>query len=177
MSTLSDRTIRWYARGIIPASSRGHGITGTWHSVEPMIVPFTEEQLQPASYDLLLDHILDFEGNKYDVYPLAPHEFILGSTIEFVNIPNFLVARIEGKSSRAREGIMVHTAGFIDPGFTGTLTLEITNHSGVIRELKQGMKIAQLAFQELDLPAERPYGHPDLGSHYQGQKGATPSRA
>lgn len=142
-----------------------------------MIVPFVEEQLQPASYDLLLDHVLDFEGQELDFYPLAPHEFILGSTAELISVPDFLVARIEGKSSLARKGLMVHTAGFIDPGFNGTLTLEITNHSGVVRFLEKGMKIAQLAFQELDRPAEKPYGHPDLGSHYQDQQGATPARA
>lgn len=169
MSTLSDATIRWYAKGVIPNGSP------KWHVIEPMIVPYAEEQLQPASYDLILDHILDFEGNKYDFYPMVPHEFVLGSTLELVNIPDFLVARIEGKSSLARQGLMVHTAGFIDPGFSGTLTLEITNHSGVVRDLRKGMRIAQLAFQELDRPAERPYGHPELKSHYQGQRGATPS--
>lgn len=161
MSTLSDGTIQEICLELNP----------------PLIVPFNEEQLQPASYDLILDHALDFNGLVCEFYPLAPHEFILGSTMEVVNVPDWLVARIEGKSSLARQGLMVHTAGFIDPGFRGTLTLEITNHSGVVFDLHKGMKIAQLAFQQLDKPAKRPYGHPDLGSHYQGQQGATPSRA
>lgn len=181
MSTLSDRTIGMYCTGIVPLG--GHhdwkrvslrdGVRG----MPALIEPYREEQLQPASYDLILDHIMDFEGLVYYHHILAPKEFILGSTKEKVNIPDFLVARIEGKSSLARKGLMVHTAGFIDPGFEGNLTLEITNHSGVPFQLDVGMKIAQLAFQTLDYPAQRPYGHPNLGSHYQGQVGATPSRA
>lgn len=142
-----------------------------------LIKPFSTQLLQPASYDLILDHLMDFEGTIIEDYFLAPKEFILGSTREWVNIPITLVARIEGKSSLARKGLMVHTAGFIDPGFRGNLTLEITNHSSVPVLLGKGMKIAQLAFQHLDFPAERPYGHPELGSHYQNQEGVTPSRA
>lgn len=177
MSTLSDGTIRHMCDGHV------RDVHGSWRMATyeekrpPLIVPFKLEQLQPASYDLMLDHIMDFEGLVYQHHILAPKEFILGSTKEKVYIPSWLVARIEGKSSLARKGLMVHTAGFIDPGFEGTLTLEITNHSGVPFNLEAGMKIAQLAFQELDTPALRPYGHPELGSHYQGQVGATPARA
>lgn len=176
MTTLSDGSIRHLCEGHVK------DYKGIWRTpvkeeaISPLITPFNMEQLQPASYDLVLDHLLDFVGGQHTSYSLAPKEFILGSTSEYVMVPNWLVARIEGKSSLARKGLMVHTAGFIDPGFRGTLTLEITNHSDIPFQLKRGMRIAQLAFQELDTPALRPYGHPELKSHYQGQHGATPSR-
>jgi dCTP deaminase len=92
-------------------------------------------------------------------------------------MPADLVARIEGKSSLGRLGLIVHaTAGFVDPGFHGTLTLEITNFNSVPIVLRPGLPIAQLSFMTLDQAAERPYGHPDLGSHYQRQVDATESR-
>lgn len=159
MTVLSDQTIKRLCEyGVLP----------------PIISPFHMEQLQPASYDLVLGEILGAPVNSEEIL-LGTHAFCLASTVEFVSIPDDLVARIEGKSSLAREGLMVHTAGFIDPGFRGQLTLEIVNH-GKPFPLKKGMRIAQLAFQKLDLPAARPYGHPDLGSHYQGQMGPTPAR-
>jgi len=86
-----------------------------------------------------------------------------------------IVGRIEGKSSLARKGLIVHTAGFVDPGFNGQLVLEITNLSDEIFILKPGMRIAQIAFQFLDKPASKPYGHPELGSHYQDQVGVVES--
>lgn len=143
-----------------------------------LIVPYSQEQLQPASYDVKLAdiqglHWVNKDGLK--TWRLAAGRFVLGSTLEKVCLPDDIVARIEGKSSLARMGIIVHTAGFVDPGFCGTLTLEITNLSIDPVTLKENQLIAQLAFQELDRPAARPYGHPSLGSHYQGQDGITPS--
>ena len=110
-------------------------------------------------------------------FVIHPGEFVLGRTQEWVSIPDDIVARIEGKSSLGRLGLIVHaTAGFVDPGFEGTLTLEITNLTRVPIKLYANRPIAQLSFMTLDRPAERPYGHPDLGSHYQGQIEATESR-
>ena len=110
-------------------------------------------------------------------FVIHPGEFALGRTEEYVEIPDDVVARIEGKSSLGRLGLIVHaTAGFVDPGFKGTLTLEITNLTRVPIKLYVGIAIAQLSFMALDAPAERPYGSPELGSHYQGQTAATESR-
>ena len=107
---------------------------------------------------------------------IHPGEFVLGRTLEWVELPDDIVARIEGKSSLGRLGLIVHaTAGFVDPGFKGTLTLEITNLTRVPIKLYPGLLIAQLSFMALDAPAERPYGSAELGSHYQGQVAATES--
>src|SRR5204863_6160803 len=100
-------------------------------------------------------------------FAIHPGEFVLGGTLETVQIPDDVVCRIEGKSSIGRLGLIVHaTAGFVDPGFKGTLTLEIANFNSVPIVLRPGLPICQLSFMALDRPAERPYGHPDLGSHY-----------
>lgn len=159
MTVLSDRTIEELVTN------------------KDLIVPYSQEQLQPASYDVRLADIKGAvsKDRENDIWWLGPGQFVLGSTMEKVCLPDDIVARIEGKSSLARMGIIVHTAGFIDPGFCGTLTLEITNLSSDSVPLKRNQLIAQLAFQELDRPAARPYGHPSLGSHYQGQDGITPS--
>src|SRR5215208_6329325 len=110
-------------------------------------------------------------------FVIHPGEFVLGTTVEWVELPDDIVARIEGKSSLGRLGLIVHaTAGFVDPGFSGTLTLEITNLTRVPIVLWPGKPIAQLSFMALDRAAERPYGHPELGSHYHGQLEATESR-
>lgn len=137
-----------------------------------LIDPFTVGQLQPASYDLKLGALEGF-NTKHVI--LGPQQFMLGSTLERVRIPDNIVGRLEGKSSLARQGLIIHTAGFIDPGFRGQLVLEITNLSGKPVMLEIGQLIAQIAFFEMDGPVERPYGHPDLGSHYQDQEGPTPS--
>lgn len=122
----------------------------------------------------LTEHIVVQEGDPFVIHP---GEFCLGATQEWVELPDDLVARIEGKSSLGRLGLIVHaTAGFVDPGWKGTLTLEITNLTRVPIILWPGKPIAQLSFMTLDRPAERPYGHPDLGSHYHGQVDATESR-
>jgi dCTP deaminase len=163
------------------------------------IEPFDDTMVQPASVDLrlgtsfrvfhnhritaidladpprnLTEHV---EVDEDESFVIHPGEFVLGRTQEHVELPDDIVARIEGKSSLGRLGLIVHaTAGFVDPGFKGTLTLEITNLTRVPIILWPGKPIAQLSFMALDQPAERPYGHPDLGSHYHGQVDATESR-
>jgi len=131
-----------------------------------LIQPYDIAQVQPASYDLQLGLIKDQSLR----YTLEPKEFILASTYELIAMPTDLVGRLEGKSSWARRGLIVHTAGFVDPGFKGQLVLEITNLSDKPIVLTQGDKIAQIAFYRLDEPCVRPYGHPDLNSHYQNQR-------
>jgi len=112
-----------------------------------------------------------------DSFVIHPGEFCLGRTLEWVELPDDIVARIEGKSSLGRLGLIVHaTAGFCDPGWKGTLTLELNNLTRVPIVLAPGLKIAQLSFMTLDRPALRPYGSSGLGSHYQGQRAATASR-
>ena len=163
------------------------------------IEPWDPLMVQPASVDLKLGTSFRvFHNHRIQVIDLAdpptgltervevdteepfvihPGEFVLGRTEEHVAIPDDVVARIEGKSSLGRLGLIVHaTAGFVDPGFTGTLTLEITNFNSVPIVLRPGLPIAQLSFMTLDRAAERPYGHPELGSHYHGQVEATESR-
>lgn len=155
--------------------------------------------VQPASYDVRLGHsfrvfhnhrvtsidLRDPPGNlteqviieDEEPFAIHPGEFVLGRTLETVTIANDLVARIEGKSSLGRLGLIVHaTAGFVDPGFSGSLTLEITNLTRVPIILWPNLPIAQLSFMQMDRAAERPYGHPELGSHYHGQLDATESR-
>jgi dCTP deaminase len=110
-------------------------------------------------------------------FVIHPGEFCLGRTLEWVELPDDIVARIEGKSSIGRLGLIVHaTAGFCDPGWKGTLTLELNNLTRIPIKLYPGLLIAQLSFMALDRPALRPYGSPELGSHYQGQRAATESR-
>jgi dCTP deaminase len=164
-----------------------------------LIDPWDETMVQPASVDLRLGTSFRvFHNHRITAIDLAdpprnltelveidddesfvihPGEFVLGRTQEHVELPDDIVARIEGKSSLGRLGLIVHaTAGFVDPGFKGTLTLEITNLTRVPIILWPGKPIAQLSFMALDQPAQRPYGHPELGSHYHGQTDATESR-
>lgn len=139
-------------------------------------------QLQPASVDLRLgDSFLVGEAlSRHRLAPgerfvLAPGEFALGTTIERVTVPDDLVARVEGRSSIGRLAVIVHaTAGFIDPGFRGEITLELANLGARPAVLDPGMRICQIVFQLLTSPAERPYG-PRRGSKYSGQRGPTPS--
>lgn len=101
-----------------------------------------------------------------------PREFVLGTTAEWVKLPNNLVARLEGKSSLGRIGLVIHsTAGYVDPGFSGQLTLEISNLDNLPIAVYKGMKICQISLMQLSSPAQYPYGHSKLGSHYQDQKG------
>ena len=113
-----------------------------------------------------------------DRFVLHPGEFVLGSTLETVTLPDDLAARVEGKSSLGRLGLLTHaTAGFVDPGFSGHVTLELSNVATLPIMLWPGMKIGQLCFIRLSSPAENPYGSAAYGSHYQGQRGPTASRS
>ncbi len=164
-----------------------------------VVDPLGENAIQPASLDIRLDRyfrvfrnhrqpyidireeipdLTEMEEVADDVpFVLHPGEFVLGSTMERVELGTDLVARVEGKSSLGRLGLLVHaTAGFVDPGWKGQLTLELSNVSTLPIRLYYGMKIGQLSFQNLTTPADRPYGHPDLKSRYQGQSRPTASR-
>ena len=163
------------------------------------IDPFDEGCLQPASVDLRCDNlfrvfrnytsqVIDVKVDQRDLtelveidrdgfFILHPGEFVLGSTLERVRLPDDLVARLEGKSSLGRLGLLIHsTAGFIDPGFDGHVTLELSNVANLPITIYPSMKIGQLSFMQLSEPAETPYGSGGLGSKYQGQQGPTPSR-
>ena len=162
--------------------------------------PFDAEMIQPASVDVRLDkYFRIFQNHRYpnidpsieqaeltrlvqpdgdDPFILHPGEFVLASTYEEVALPIHLSARLEGKSSLGRLGLLTHsTAGFIDPGFTGHVTLELSNVATMPIKLWPGMKIGQLCFFRLSSPAEAPYGSAKYGSRYQGQRGPTPSRS
>mgnify|MGYP001362596037 CR=1 FL=1 len=163
------------------------------------IDPFDSSLIQPSSVDVRLDYYFRvFRNSRYpyidvkqpmeeltelveidNTEPLILHpgEFVLGSTLERLTLPNNLVARLEGKSSLGRLGLLIHsTAGFVDPGWDGHVTLELSNVASLPITLYANMKIGQLSFMELSEPAETPYGDPSLGSKYQGQRGPTPSR-
>lgn len=117
------------------------------------------------------------KASEEEPFILHPGEFVLASTLEQIGLPDDLVARLEGKSSLGRLGLLIHsTAGFVDAGFEGHLTLELSNVMNLPITLYPGMKIGQLAFFQLSSPAEHPYGSAELGSKYQGQQGPTASR-
>ncbi|HSK23231.1 MAG TPA: dCTP deaminase [Egicoccus sp.] len=164
------------------------------------IEPLGENAIQPSSIDLRIgSEFRVFANNRYpyidvrkpmddltelvtvddpdEPFILHPGEFVLGTTLETVTIPDDMVARLEGKSSLARLGLLIHsTAGFVDAGWSGHLTLELSNVANLPITLYPGMKIGQLAFFPLTSPAEHPYGSSEIGSKYQGQRGPTPSR-
>jgi dCTP deaminase len=164
-----------------------------------LIEPFEPRRLQPASVDITLDRrfrvfrsthhaYIDLARVPEDItelvtveqgdrFILHPGEFVLGSTFERVRLGDDVVSRVEGKSSLGRLGLLIHsTAGFIDPGWDGHITLELSNVNTIPITLYPGMRIGQLSFFRLTSPAERPYGSAGLGSSYQGQAGPTPSR-
>ena len=163
------------------------------------IEPLQDSDIQPASVDVHLDKkILVFRNSRrpfIDIHEdvsdltemveikegtpfiLHPGEFVLGSTLESIGLPDDLVARLEGKSSLGRIGLLIHsTAGYVDPGWNGNLTLELSNVNNLPVTLYYGMKIGQISFTELSSPSDRPYGSADLGSKYQGQKEPPASR-
>jgi dCTP deaminase len=165
-----------------------------------VVEPYDPAMIQPSSIDFRLDRYFRvFENHRYphidpaadqsdltrEVEPtgdepfiLHPGEFVLGSTLEVVTLPDDLAARVEGKSSLGRLGLLTHaTAGFVDPGFSGHVTLELANVATLPIKLYPGMKIGQLCFFRLSSPAEHPYGSAKYGSRYQGQRGPTPSRS
>jgi dCTP deaminase len=164
-----------------------------------VIDPYEPANVQPSSIDLRLDRyfrvfrnhttrVIDVREDQEDltelveiddsgVFILHPGEFVLAATAERVAVPDDLVARIEGKSSLGRLGLLIHsTAGFIDPGFDGHITLELSNVANLPITLYPMMKIGQVSFLTMTTPAEHPYGTGPLGSKYQGQRGPTPSR-
>jgi dCTP deaminase len=179
---LSDRTIRRLL---------GEGRIG--------IDPYAPELMQPSSLDVRVDRFFRvFRNSRYpfidvktqqedltelvevddgEAFILHPGEFVLGSTLERVTLPDDLVARLEGKSSLGRLGLLIHsTAGFIDPGWDGHVTLELSNVANLPITIYPEMKIGQLSFVQLTEAAEKPYGSEGIGSKYQGQRGPTPSR-
>jgi dCTP deaminase len=161
--------------------------------------PFDETLIQPSSIDVRISHLFRVFRNhtaavidvKQDLtaltelveisgdeaFMLHPGEFVLGSTLERLAVPDDLVARIEGKSSLGRLGLLIHsTAGFIDAGFDGHITLELANVASLPITLYPGMKIGQVSFMQMTTAADNPYGSGAKGSKYQGQRGPTPSR-
>lgn len=164
------------------------------------IEPFDADLVQPSSIDVRLDkYFRVFNNSRYthidpklemedltspvsvedgDGFVLHPGEFVLAATLEKFTLPDDLAGRLEGKSSLGRLGLLTHsTAGFIDPGFTGHITLELSNVANLPITLWPGMKVGQLALFNMTSPAEVPYGSGVLGSKYQGQRGPTPSKA
>ena len=180
---LSDRTIR-------EELDRGRLV----------IEPLDPDAIQPASIDVRLDRKLivfrnqqepfyidvkrDMDGLKEVIeldedtpFFVQPGEFVLASTLEDITLPDDIVARLEGKSSLARIGLLMHsTAGYVDPGWQGHLTMQLTNVARLPVSLYRGMKIGQISFLRLSTPAERLYGDDGLGSKYQGQVDPTASR-
>ncbi|MCB0928582.1 MAG: dCTP deaminase [Mycolicibacterium insubricum] len=164
------------------------------------IDPFDDTLVQPSSVDVRLDSLFRvFNNTRYthidpairqddlttlvepkegEPFVLHPGEFVLGATLERCTLPDDLAGRLEGKSSLGRLGLLTHsTAGFIDPGFSGHITLELSNVANLPITLWPGMKIGQLCLLRLTSPAEHPYGSASTGSKYQGQRGPTPSKS
>ncbi len=181
MSVLSDRDIR-----------------AALESGAVRIDPYDPKDLQPSSVDLHLDRRFRvFRNNRYpyidvrasqpdltelvtveddEPFILHPGEFVLGQTLEWVELPSDLVSRLEGKSSLGRLGLLIHsTAGYVDPGWKGNLTLELSNVANLPIALYHGMRIGQISFFQMSSPVDRPYGSPELGSKYQGQSEPTAS--
>src|SRR3954447_387113 len=182
MAVLSDRDIR-----------------SSLQSGRVRIDPYDPECLQPSSIDLHLDSDFRvFRNNRYpyidvrapqpdltdlvsidgdEPFILHPGEFVLGQTLEWVELPDDLVARLEGRSSLGRLGLLIHsTAGYVDPGWKGNLTLELSNVANLPIALYSGMKIGQISFFQMSSAVERPYGSRELGSRYQGQSSPTASQ-
>ena len=181
MSVLSDRDIR-----------------AALEAGRVRIAPYDPTDLQPSSVDLHLDRAFRvFRNNRYafidvrepqpdltelleirddEPFILHPGEFVLGQTLEWVEIPDDLLAHLDGKSSLGRVGLLIHsTAGYVDPGWKGNLTLELSNVANLPIALYAGMRIGQISFFRMSSPVERPYGSPELRSRYQGQAEPTAS--
>lgn len=162
------------------------------NSGDIFISPFEPSLLQPASIDLRLgSEFIRYNRSSEPIDPESPEkletfsatrlviypgDFILGTTLEQVGVGAGIGAQVNGKSTLGRLGLIIHsTAGFVDPGFKGNITLEMTNINSRPIVLKAGMKIAQVSFHRMDAVAEKPYGHEKLGSHYHNQSGVTPA--
>jgi dCTP deaminase len=165
-----------------------------------VIEPLVAENIQPASVDVRLgSNFRVFRSTTHafidptvkqpeltepidvpmdGVFVLHPGQFVLGTTLERIAIPDDILGKLEGKSSLGRLGLMIHsTAGYVDPGWDGELTLELSNVATLPIVLHPGMRIGQMSFERMSCPVEHPYGSAGLGSHYQGQRGATASQA
>lgn len=165
-----------------------------------VIEPLDLDDVQPASVDVRLgSNFRIFRNSRHtyidprnaqpdltetvvvpegEAFVLHPGQFALGTTLERVGLPDDVLGKLEGKSTLGRLGLMIHsTAGYVDPGWQGELTLELSNVATLPIMLWPGMRIGQLSFERMSSPVERPYGSAGLGSHYQGQMGATPSSA
>ena len=172
----------WNDKMIFDAITRQYPIVFTPEERAERYGPIMDHQVQPCSLDVRLGEsfIAHPSGEPVDLdeffaFTLLPGECVLASLLERFSLPPGIAARIEGKSTWAREFLTVHSAGFVDAGFAGDLTLELKNDGRKVLILKPGDVIAQVSFVTLDAPAERPYGSPGIDSHYQGQEGATPS--
>jgi len=162
------------------------------------VIPFDPDHIQPSSIDLHLGNGFQvFRNSRYpyidptreqaglmelvhasteEPFVLHPGEFVLGTTIEKITLPDDIVGRLEGKSSLGRLGLLIHsTAGYVDPGWDGRLTLELSNVANLPIVLTPGMPVGQISFTQMTTPVERPYGTPGLGSKYQGQTDVTSS--
>ena len=191
----AEQSLSWESQVILSDRSLREAIAAGRLVIDPL----DDDAIQPSSIDVRLDNrfrvfytarhpYIDVkqpmedltelvEVKPDDAFILHPGEFVLGSTLEQVGIPPDLAARLEGKSSLGRLGLMTHsTAGFLDPGFTGHVTLELSNVANLPITLYPGMRIGQIAVFQLTTAAERPYGSRGVGSKYQGQRGPTPSR-
>ncbi len=185
---------------VAPVLLSDRDIRSELESGRVVLDPYEPTMLQPSSIDVRLDKLFRlFDNHKYpvidpavdqpdltrlvevengDSFVLHPGEFVLGSTYEAVTLPDDIAARLEGKSSLGRLGLLTHsTAGFVDPGFSGHVTLELSNVATLPILLWPGMKIGQMCFFRLSSPSEHPYGSSQYGSRYQGQRGPTASRS
>jgi dCTP deaminase len=179
---LSDRSIREeiqlgrieidpFDDGCVQPSSVDLHVDGTFRTFHNARYPFIDVKKEMPE----LTELVEVEDGT--AFILHPGEFVLGSTLERVRIPDDLVARLEGKSSLGRLGLLIHsTAGYVDPGWNGFLTIELSNVANLPITIYPGMKIGQISFFRLTTPADQPYGSSGRGSKYQGQRGPTASR-
>jgi dCTP deaminase len=197
-----DDALTWWLRAAYPRRVllSDRDIRAELASGRVVLEPYDEAMVQPSSVDVRIDRLFRlFDNHKYAVidpaaeqpdlthlvevaadeaFVLHPGEFVLASTYEVVTLPDDIAARLEGKSSLGRLGLLTHsTAGFVDPGFSGHVTLELSNVATLPIKLWPGMKIGQLCFFRLSSPAEHPYGDAAYGSRYLGQRGPTASRS
>jgi dCTP deaminase len=198
-STTWTRTQTWTGN-LTPVLLSDRDLRAEIESARVAVDPYDPAMIQPSSIDVRLDRLFRvFENHRYphidpsieqaeltrlvepdgdEPFILHPGEFVLGSTYEVVTLPDDIAGRLEGKSSLGRLGLLTHsTAGFIDPGFSGHVTLELSNVATLPIKLWPGMKIGQLCLFRLSSPAEHPYGSSVYGSRYQGQRGPTPSKS
>ena len=200
MQVVAESNFRWLQIYGVAVLLSDRDIRAQIESKRVGVEPFADAMIQPSSVDVRLDKFFRvFENHKYEVidpsleqpeltreiiaedgeaFILHPGEFVLASTYEVITLPDDIAGRLEGKSSLGRLGLLTHsTAGFIDPGFSGHITLELSNVANLPVKLYPGMKIGQLCLIKLSSPAEHPYGSAQYLNRYQGQRGPTASRS